>query len=374
MAATEAPPTQKKSAAKAWDDWTASTGIPVHEGFYIQDLRTLQLGWWEERQCNAAFLKLAGQEGVSEARVTEIPAGQSLPPLKFALDEVVYVVEGRGITNIWREPGGQQTSFEWQKHSLFRLPRHHYRQLSSTQGGQPARLLHFNYLPITMTSVPDPEFFFNNSFVSTDGDSSELATFYSAATAVQRPDREWGGGSANWVGNFFPDMRAWDKLATQVNRGAGAAAVSITFPGAPMTSHMAVFPPFTYKKAHRHGPGVVIVVPAGEGYSVMWPEGQEKQLIRWQEASVMVPPNKWWHQHFNAGGAPARYLAMHCHPGVDVYSESVENLERDQIEYTAEDPWIRETFAAELVKKGLEPRMPAEAYTNRDYKWTPLKV
>lgn len=366
------PVVELKDAAQAWDRWIASTGVPVHEGFYIPDLRTLDLGWWEERKCNAAFLKLSGQEGVSEARITEILPGESLPAFKFALDEVVYVVEGRGITSIWREPGGRQTTFEWQKHSLFMLPRHHYRQLSSTQGGQSARLLHFNYLPITMMSVPDPEFFFNNTYAASDGDASELTNFYSAARAVQRADRSWG--AATWVGNFFPDMRVWDKLATQVNRGAGAGAVSMTFPGSAITSHMAVFPPFTYKKAHRHGPGVVIVVPAGEGYSVMWPEGQDKQLIRWQEGSVMVPPNRWWHQHFNAGGAPARYLAMHCHPGVDVYSERIEDLERDQIEYTAEDPWIGETFRAELAKKGLKSRMPDEAYRDRNYKWTPLKV
>lgn len=28
-------------------------------------------------------------------------AGKTLPPLKFALDEIVYVVEGRGLTTIW---------------------------------------------------------------------------------------------------------------------------------------------------------------------------------------------------------------------------------------------------------------------------------
>src|SRR5436189_3841221 len=83
----------------AWDRWSRSTGLPMHEGFFIPDLRTLDLGWWEERQCHAAFLKLSGQEKVSEARVTEIPAGQTLPPLKFSIDEAVYVVDGRGLTS-----------------------------------------------------------------------------------------------------------------------------------------------------------------------------------------------------------------------------------------------------------------------------------
>ena len=43
----------------------------------------------------------------------EIPPGQTMPPLKVAVDEAVYVVEGRGLTSIWQEPGGETVSFEW---------------------------------------------------------------------------------------------------------------------------------------------------------------------------------------------------------------------------------------------------------------------
>ena len=84
-----------------YDEWMESQGVPIYRGYYIEDLRTLQLGWWDERQCNSAFIQLVGQEGVTSARVTEIPPGKTLPPLKFALDEIVYVVEGRGLTTIW---------------------------------------------------------------------------------------------------------------------------------------------------------------------------------------------------------------------------------------------------------------------------------
>ena len=65
-----------------------------------------------------------------------------------------------------------------------------------------------------------------------------------------------------------------------------------------------MFPSRTYKKQHRHGPGIVIVIPAGEGFSVMWPEGKEKVFIPWPEASVFVPPSRWYHQHFNVGPRP----------------------------------------------------------------------
>ena len=55
-----------------YDQWMQSVGIPVHKGFFIPDTRTMELGWWEARGLQAAFIQLMGQEGVSEARVEEI--------------------------------------------------------------------------------------------------------------------------------------------------------------------------------------------------------------------------------------------------------------------------------------------------------------
>src|ERR1044071_7600793 len=94
-----------------YDEWMEAQGIPIHRGYYIEDLRTLELAWWGERQCNSAFIQLVGQEGVTSARVTEIAAGKTLPPLKFALDEIVYVVEGRGLTTIWSGKRRPRKSF-----------------------------------------------------------------------------------------------------------------------------------------------------------------------------------------------------------------------------------------------------------------------
>lgn len=352
-----------------YDRWMQAQGIPIHKGFYIEDLRTLELGWWEERQCNAAFIQLMGQEGVSSARITEIPAGKTLPPMKFSLDECVYVVDGRGLTTIWAGEGKPKKSFEWQQHSMFLVPHNYYRQFSNMQGDKPVRLLHYSYLPMAMSALQEPEFFFGNPFQS-DG-AAEEGDLYSEAKMVQaQTGDEYLGLRVFWYGNFFPDMRAWDKLDANVRRGAGGKSVFIQFPGSEMTAHMSVFAAQTYKKAHRHGPGRVIVIPAGEGYSVMWEEGKEKIFCPWHECSMLVPPNKWFHQHFNAGGSLARYLALHPPMQFHGHAEKIEDRAKDQIEYPDEDPWIRQKFEEELGKRGLKSLMPGEAYTNRNYEWS----
>jgi len=51
-------------------------------------------------------------------------------------------------------------------------------------------------------------------------------------------------------------------------------------------------------------------------------------------------------------------------------AEKVEDLARDQIEYADEDPWIRQTFEAELAKRSLTSAMPNDAYSVPGYQWT----
>ena len=346
--------------------WIDSIGVPIHKGYSVSDMRTLELGWWPERECNVAFLQLAGQEGISETRITEIPPAKTLPKMKFALDEAVYVAEGRGFTTVWSDGDSEGRTFEWQKHSVFMLPRSHTFQISNSDGTKPARLLQYNYLPVVMEAMGDPKFIFNNPYEAPSGADSDL---YAEAKVVSVAARM--GNLNAWQGNFFPDMTAWDKLEQGNVRGAGARNVNISFPNSPIRSHMAVFPAGTYKKAHRHGPGVVVLIPAGEGFSVMWPEGaeDEKVYINWQAGSLFVPPDRWFHQHFNVGTKPARYLALKMPDFMRMSGERVLDPVRDQIEYVVEDPAIRTRFADEVSKRGGTSLMPDEAYTNQNFDW-----
>jgi hypothetical protein len=100
---------------------------------------------------------------------------------------------------------------------------------------------------------------------------------------------------------------------------------------------------------------------------LMWPEGTPPRRFDWREGSIVVPPERWFHQHFNTGATPARYLALRAggrkYPrpwGSKSYAvdESVKSG-GDQIEYQDEDPQIRRTFEQELAKNGVACRMEA---------------
>jgi hypothetical protein len=376
MAATETPPTISGARIHPYVKWIESLDVPIHRGYYIEDLRTLQLGGpWKQREADVAFVELAGQEGISGAYVLEIPPGATLPPYRIAIDDLVYVLNGRGLTTIWAEDRPKKT-FEWEKHGLFLVPANYTYQVTNSSGTEPVRLLFTNGLPTAMAAIPDPNFYFNSPVVDLELLYGETGGFYSEAKVA----RETGRGTTRntWVGNFFPNMLLWDHLDPFRQRGAGGRVVWINFPKSIHGSHMSVFPAGTYKKAHRHGPGVVIVIPTGEGYSVMWPnDGAEKIVCPWHEGSVFVPPNRWWHQHFNAGATDARYVALHAPTGMPTGASSftgsdgerITNREEDQIEYPDEDPWIRQYFEEQVAKHGGKTAMPEEAYRDRNYQW-----
>ena len=363
-------------ATFAYDEWMEKQQVPIYRGHFVPDMRTLPLGRWDERGCDSAFVQLTGQEGVSEARITEVPPGETLPPYKMAVDEMVYVVSGAGATTIWPQGGkpadGHQ--FEWNDRALFMIPPNHHRQFSNLSGQRPVRLLHYSYLPLAMSIVPDPAFFLDNPY-EPGAAPTDVASTYSGAKMISGgAGLRWISGqtpgTAYWYGNFFPDMSAWDSLDSNATRGAGGRTVRIQFAGSDMSCHMSVFDAMTYKKAHRHGPGRVIVIPSGEGYSTLWrDENDEPVVVPWQEAALFVPPGQWFHQHFNLGGAPARYLALHPPLQFHGYAEKVEDRKRDQIEYPDENPAVRERFETELAKRGRSSLMPADAYRSSADAW-----
>jgi oxalate decarboxylase/phosphoglucose isomerase-like protein (cupin superfamily) len=369
-----------RRAKYLYEKYIEGIGVPIHTGHFIPDLRTAEVGWWEERQTNTAFLQLKGMEGVSEGRLTEIAPGGSVPAVKFGFGETVYVVQGQGFATVWAGDGPKKT-FEWQAHSVFHIPRYSHYELSNARGDQPARLLHYNYLPMALTVVPDLNFFFNSQqedpelLYGRDDDVYSAARAVLGAGARDTNAEEWGAvrndnepaaahGGVYWEGNFFPDLATWDRLSPWESRGAGGTNVQMRFPESGMTASMSVFDEGLYKKAHLHGPGRVIVIPGGVGYSLLWAPDGEKVVCPWTEGAVFTPPGGWYHQHFNTGDGLARYLKFGHLPQLSGAGEY-----RHQIEYPEEDMWVREKFESELATVGKKSLMPAEAYDNPDFVW-----
>ena len=86
-----------------------------------------------------------------------------------------------------------------------------------------------------------------------------------------------------------------------------------------MHCHISEFQQGTYKKAHRHNAGAHIFCVTGEGYSLLWHEGDnpvDTVRVDWKPGTLYAPPDgPTYHQHFNSGTKRARYMALRTGDG-----------------------------------------------------------
>jgi oxalate decarboxylase/phosphoglucose isomerase-like protein (cupin superfamily) len=358
----------------AYETWMAAQELPIYRG-HAADLPDIELGWWAERECYGGFLYFMGMEDIHEARVIEIPAGKTLPPQRIALEELVYVVKGRGTCTVWAGDHEKRT-FEWSDRSFFMIPPNYQYVLASMQGEQPARLMHTNFLPLALSAMPNVDYFLDNPKFDPNILYGDEANAFSEAKMLKMTP---GSNRVDqlYVGNFFPDMAAWSNLVPHPTRGAGGTTLRFRSRTG-KNGHMSVFPPQRYKLAHRHGPGRVIVIPKGEGFSIVGPPGlgagepdplreDTSEVIPWKEGTVFTPPDQWYHQHFNTGTTDARYIAFGPTRQFGGHDESRFGVQT--IKYAHEPAWIRAKFEAELAKHNLKSDIPEEAYKDPNYEW-----
>jgi len=69
-------------------------------------------------------------------------------------------------------------------------------------------------------------------------------------------------------------------------------------------------------KPQKHLFEEMILILSGSGKTEVWNPGGPKVTCTWQEGSLFAVPLNAWHQHFNLGAEPARYLAVTDAPPV----------------------------------------------------------
>ena len=110
--------------------------------------------------------------------------------------------------------------------------------------------------------------------------------------------------------------------------------------------------------------------------TLFWTENakysESRQHIRadWKDGTLFVPPDRWYHQHFNTGGDSAKYMAT-TWIGAKYWSKAIGGGGRthrlntvsfhdggNMVGDADEDPIVRSMFVEELKKNGIASRMP----------------
>jgi oxalate decarboxylase/phosphoglucose isomerase-like protein (cupin superfamily) len=335
--------------------FVAAEGLNIISGLYVPSLHEVELKPWARRGGNAVFINHDASRTTNDCYVMEIPAGQKLTPHRQLFEETIFVLSGRGSTTVWND-SGDKISFEWGAGAIFGIPLNAHHQHFNGSGSAPARFVSVTNMPPLMNVFEDPEFIF--------GTAHDFKGRFSG-----EPDYFADQGAQKGLlmeTNFVADAVNLPLISAK-ERGAGGGHIRFQLAKCSMNSHISQFPVGTYKKCHRHGPGAHVIILSGEGYSLMAPEGEDPTRYDWKPGSMIVPPNLWFHQHFNTGTTPARYLAFK-YEGVAIRNAQgvpkawiSSRIGCDQIDYADESAEVRQIFSDALKKNGLEPKM-ASAY------------
>ena len=144
-----------------YDIFMESEGIPVFRDIGVSKVQNLPLAPWKRTGGRGSYIQLHGTEGKWGCYVVEVPGAGALNAEKHIYEEIYFVVEGRGTTEVWLEGDNKRHVFEWQKGSLFSIPVNAMHRIVNASSS-PALLLAGTTAPNVMNLVNNVGAVFDN--------------------------------------------------------------------------------------------------------------------------------------------------------------------------------------------------------------------
>jgi quercetin dioxygenase-like cupin family protein len=348
-------------------EWVDKEGLLVAEDYGI-DLFKVETAYWPRYDVKAAAVHLKGRGDFANMFLFDIAPGRSTASQRHLYEEVIYVLEGSGSTQL-EFSDGRKRSFEWGPRSLFAIPLNARHRHFNGSGRERALIVSTTDLPLVMNTFHNEDFIFQTTFDFADRAGKNEYYAGEGDLITVRP------GNHMWETNFVPDLASIE-LKSWGDRGAGGTNIMFVLADGTMHAHISEMPVGTYKKGHRHGPGFHVMCVTGQGYSLLWfDEGEDFRRINWGHGVVFPPADQQFHQHFNTSNHPARYLAtgvgglrypltinqrrslLGVKPGEKGAVSTSIKEGGDQIEYEDQDPRIHRIWLEEMKINNVEPKM-----------------
>jgi quercetin dioxygenase-like cupin family protein len=364
---------QNRSYKSPYQLWRESQGLDVITGFYVDDIFNQELKPWAARNGSGIFINLDGASGFNDSYIYELAPGESSVVIKHVYDELIFVLSGRGATAVWNDEDKKQM-FEWKKGSYFAIPPNASHQHFNGSGAEPARYFGMTAAPRVIDTFKDLGFVFDNPYKFKDIFNDEPGYF----TQTDRPEKGW---NTNYISDVYAlgpkkrssveeieakaraaakEGRGWKSVGRFLTAGEENKNYSCTMLKGTVKAGISFgSQPGTHPPMHRHGPGIHVTVLTGHGYSyIESPAGDERVRVDWHPGTVFVPPEGWWHAHYNVGPEPWDWLRVGWgtekpKPGGGTYDYSRTPQEGgDQIAFEDMDPQVHLEFEEALKAAG----------------------
>jgi quercetin dioxygenase-like cupin family protein len=367
--------------ALPYDKFMEAEGIPVYRDIGVSKVQNLPLQPWQRMGGRGSFIQLFGTEGKWGCYVVEVPARGALNAEQHLYEEIYYVVEGRGSTEVWHDGDKKRHMFEWQQGSLFSIPLNAMHRIVNATSS-PALLLAGTTAPNVMNLIDSPAAIFANPWQFRDRFSG-ADDFYKPNDDIE-PDPV--RGLAMRRTNFIPDIVRCE-LPLDNRRSPGYRRIEPFMTGNSFYLWIGQHENGRYSKGHAHTSAAVLICLQGRGYTYTWPEHAgptpwkdgKADLVKRVDYEpvglVSAAPGgaRWYHQHFGVSQEPFRLTAWfgpHA-PGREPGPPGEAHTDYGAIDldeggtaipYAMEDPFIRAEYAETVKASGVENRMESAWY------------
>lgn len=364
-----------------YDRYMEDQGIPIYRSIGARQVRDLPLAHWDRVGGNASFIQLFGTEGKWGMYLVEIPPACALNVERHMYEKIVFVVEGRGSTEVWQQDEKRKKTFEWAAGSLFAIPLNATHRLVNATNER-CLLLCGTTAPNIINLVQDVDFVFNCDYAFTS-QFDENDDYYEPKDLLKpNPVR----GLAMMRTNLIPNL-VNATLPRDNRRSPGYRRIEPHMASENFYMFCGEHETGRYSKAHKHASGAVLICISGSGFTYTWPEtlgptpwqdglGDEVRMQEYEPVGMVsaAPMNgAWFHQHFGVSKQPLRLLALFGpsddhrrggRPGEENKDYSSIDIKEGGIavEYRDEDPHIKQEYERRLALAGATSRMTAEVY------------
>jgi mannose-6-phosphate isomerase-like protein (cupin superfamily) len=315
-----------------YENWAAAEGVPIHTGTAL-DLHTVATRPWARFGVDGALCHLDGRCDFLTVFLMELAPSKWSEWQNHLYEELCYVVSGQGETEI-DLGGGQTRSIAWAPGKLLSVPMNaRYRHRAA--GAAPARIATVNDLRYLLNLYRNERFLFETPLTFPERGEGEIADLTAISVAASERPHE---------------------LTAVLGLSSGSIGADVV-----------ELEPGTYGRARRQMFGSLLIGLAGEGATVSFVDPhEERSRVTWKQGTLFAPVGLSFHQHFNVGAQPARFLRVELgtatypilRPRKRAYGDmSVYASGNAEIDYAQEPGDIRREWIEAIARSGVQSRM-----------------
>lgn len=272
------PRAAEKYLVDPYDNWARAQGVPIVTAPVV-DLAKVETAPWARFGVNGAICHVEGRCDFLTVFVLDIAAGRATKPMRHTYEDMIYVLDGRGETEVIL-CDGEIRRLAWAPGSLFSVPVN-ATCIHRAPGQSAVRLASFNDMRYLMGLYRNEAFLFDNP-----------------AKFAKRQQRAC---DQRWI---------VDPAAEPVHEYNEAARADITLADSVIGAQVIEVRAGESDLAHRQMQGRHLLCVEGEGYSLSFESADGSITHRpWKRGVVIGQASMNFHQNV-AGAHTARVVSL----------------------------------------------------------------